>query len=389
MRKLAILGGEPLFATPLCVGKPNLVSTEKIQANVASVLNSLWLTNDGPWVHKLERQLCEHLHVEHCIAVANGTLGLEIAARALIPLGKEVIVPSFTFIATPHALSWQGYKPVFAEINAMSHVLDPKDVEAKITPQTGGILGVHLWGTPCAVPALTAIAARNNIPLIFDAAHAFCCDYDWRTIGNFGACEVFSFHATKFYNTVEGGAITTNDSQLAQVLREMRNFGFVGDNSHHVTHVGINAKMSEIHAAIGVANLVGVTDTLMHNVANHLDYSARLKHGNIRVYPHHGISNHQYIVIELLSKEFSADILEQVLHAENIFARRYFSPPCHQMLPYNEESCSLSVTEALAERVLVLPSGMAVKTAEIDKICQVVLYYMEHSTEIALQLAKE
>ena len=388
-RELAIFGAEPAFKVPLCVGKPNLVSLPKILANVTHVLESRWLTNDGPCVHKLEQDICRRLNVAHCIAVANGTLGLELAVRALVSEGAEIIVPSFTFIATPNALRWQQYKVVFADIDLITHVLDPEDVAAKITERTGAILGVHVWGTPCAIEPLTDLACKHGIPLIFDAAHAFCTEYDWRSIGNFGACEVFSFHATKFFNTVEGGAITTNDAELAKDLREMRNFGFVGDNSHNVAGIGINAKMSEVHAAIGIANLVSVTDFIQQNTRNYLEYRKFLQHESLHVYNVNSISNHQYVVVELIGDDVSADVLERVLRAENVLARRYFSPPCHLMDSYSDEYWVLPVTEQVAKRTLVLPTGMSVSLKEIDIVCQIVLYYVEHAAEIATKLAEE
>jgi len=382
---LAIFGGAPAFSEKLHVGRPNLGETERYLEAFEEVLESKWLTNKGKWVYELENAIESYLGVKHCVAVANGTLGLEIAARALIPECGEVIVPSFTFAATPHALAWQGYKPVFADINPMTHILDPVDVRAKITDDTVGILGVHTWGTPCEVETLTAIAVERKIPLFFDAAHAFGCEFRGRSIGNFGRCEVFSFHATKFFNTAEGGAVTTNDSQLAQRLRELRNFGFIRDGTHRTTGVGVNAKMSELHAVFGVLNLTEIETFINRNLINYVGYEQFLKHQNLRVYEQKS-GNYQYVVVELLGGELSADVLVRVLRAENVLARRYFSPPCHKMLPYSRESHDLPVTELVSGWTVILPTGMAVTPFDVYNICQLILHCMQHAPQIVEEL---
>lgn len=386
--ELAIFGGVPAFQEKLHVGQPNLAQTPRFLEMFEGILEKKWLTNDGEWVRRFEAEVRDYLGVKHCIAVANGTLGLEIAARALFPAPGDIIVPSFTFAATPHALAWQRYRPVFADIKPRTHVLDPVDVEIKITEHTVGILGVHTWGTPCEIEVLTKIAKRYRLSLFFDAAHAFGCAHRDRSIGNFGTCEVFSFHATKFFNTAEGGAVTTNDDRLAQKLRELRNFGFVEDGSHRTTGVGINAKMSEFHAAVGLGNLSELQLFIDRNRANYQRYWYNLEHSSARMTPQLCHSNFQYVVIELLGEELSADDLVKVLQAENVLARRYFSPPCHRMLPYDQEDYYLPVTELVSDRVIVLPTGMAVEEEVIDKICQIIFYYIRHALQITERLGE-
>ena len=224
---LAIHGATPAFAEPLHVGRPNIVDRDAFLARVAQVLDNQWLTNNGPLVQEFEARIAAHLGVKHCVAMCNGTIALEIAIRAL-GLTGEVIVPSWTFVATAHALYWQGITPVFADIDPDTHNLDPDAVRRMITPRTSGIIGVHLWGRAAPVEALQAIADEHGLKLMFDAAHAFGSTHRGQSIGRFGACEVFSFHATKSFNTMEGGAVTTNDDALAETLRLMRNFGFKG-----------------------------------------------------------------------------------------------------------------------------------------------------------------
>ena len=237
------------------------------------MLDRRWLTNNGPLVQEFEQRVAEHLGVKHCIAICNGTIALEIAIRAL-GLKGEVILPSWTFVATAHALYWQGITPVFADIDPNTHNLDPASVRRMITARTSGIIGVHLWGRPAPVDELQAIADEHDIKLMFDAAHAFGSSYRGKSIGGFGACEVFSFHATKSFNTMEGGAITTNDDGLAEDMRLIRNFGFAGYDN--VIHPGTNGKMIEVCAAMGLTNLESLQDVWSINKRNHQYYRSAL-----------------------------------------------------------------------------------------------------------------
>src|SRR5690242_4135606 len=212
---LAIRGAPPAFDEPLHVGRPNIVNRDAFLLSVSEILDRHWLTNNGPVVQEFERRVAEYLGVKHCVAMCNGTIALEIAIRAL-GLDGEVIVPSWTFVATAHSLYWQGITPVFADIDPATHNLDPDAVRRMITPRTSGIIGVHLWGRAAPVEGLQAIADQHGLKLMFDAAHAFGSTHGGTSIGRFGECEVFSFHATKAFNTMEGGAVTTDDDELAE-----------------------------------------------------------------------------------------------------------------------------------------------------------------------------
>ena len=236
---------------------------------INEILDRRWLSNNGPIVQEFEPAIAERLGVQHCVAMCNGTVALEIAIRAL-GLKAEVIVPSFTFIATAHALQWQEITPVFCDVDPATHNLDPAAVERMITPRTTGIIGVHLWGRPCAVEALQELADRHDLTLMFDAAHAFGCSHGGRMIGNFGRCEVFSFHATKFFNTFEGGAVVTNDDELAAKIRLMKNFGFAGYDN--VIYLGTNGKMTEVCAAMGLTGLESLRPFIAVNRRNHEAY---------------------------------------------------------------------------------------------------------------------
>ena len=207
---LAIFGGTPAFQQPLHVGRPNLGDREAMLRRVNEIFDRRWFTNDGPLVKEFEARIQELVGVKHCVAMCNATIALEIAIRAL-ELRGEVIVPAYTFIATAHALQWQEITPVFADMDPATHNIAPETIERLITPRTTGIIGVHVWGRPCDTEAIESIAEKHKLKVMYDAAHAFGCSHRGQMIGSFGACEVFSFHATKFINCFEGGAVVTND----------------------------------------------------------------------------------------------------------------------------------------------------------------------------------
>ncbi len=374
---LAIHGAPPAFLQPLHVGRPNINNREKFLAGVARVLDNQWLTNNGPLVQEFEQRIADYLGVKHCVAMCNGTIALEIAIRAL-GLTGEVIVPSWTFVATAHALYWQGITPIFADIDPATHNLDPIAVRRMITPRTSGIIGVHLWGRAAPVDELQAIADEHGLKLMFDAAHAFGSSHKGQSIGQFGACEVFSFHATKSFNTMEGGAVTTNDDELAEAMRLMRNFGFKGYDN--VIHPGTNGKMIEVCAAMGLANLDGFDDVVETNRCSHAAYKQALADiPGIKVlsYDPSERNSHHYIVLEVDSDcPVSRDDIIAALHAENILARKYFWPGCHGMQPYRDlfphAGLVLPQTIAVAERVMVLPAGASITLQQIQTICDVI-----------------
>lgn len=367
----------PAFDEPLHVGRPNVGDRAQFLDRVGEIFDRGWFSNDGPVVRELESRIAEMVGVKHCVAVCNGTIALEIAIRAL-GLTGEVIVPSYTFVATAHALSWQGLTPVFADIDPETHNLDPEAVRRMITPRTTGIIGVHLWGRPAPVQELQEIADEHDLTLMFDAAHAFGCTYRGRMIGGFGRAEVFSFHATKFFNTFEGGAVMTDDDDLAAAMRLMRNFGFNGLDS--VVHPGTNGKMIEVCAAMGLTNLDSLDATVATNRRNYEAYVAALDGlPGIRVLPHDldERGNYQYVVVTVGPEcPVSRDDLVDALHRENVLARRYFWPGCHRMQPYRDlyphAGLVLPQTERVAAEVMVLPTGTAVTEADIDVIAGLV-----------------
>ena len=371
---LAINGAPPAFDEPLHVGRPNIGDRGAFLRNMERILDNQWLTNNGPMVQEFERRIAQRLGVKHCVAMCNGTIALEIAIRAL-GISGEVIVPSWTFVATAHSLYWQGITPVFADIDPVTHNLDPDAVRRMVTPRTTGIIGVHLWGRAAPVGELQAIADEHGLKLMFDAAHAFGSTHAGRSIGGFGACEVLSFHATKAFNTMEGGAVATDDDELAETMRLMRNFGFKGYDN--VIHPGTNGKMIEACAAMGLANLDGFDGIVAANRRNHAAYKqalAGLPGIAVLDYDPAERNSHHYVVVEV--GEDCASTRDQVLaalHAENILARKYFWPGSHMMQPYRDlfphAGLMLSNTERVAERVVVLPTGTAVSPQAIESTC--------------------
>jgi dTDP-4-amino-4,6-dideoxygalactose transaminase len=377
VQDLAINGAAPAFDQPLHVGRPNIGDREAFFKYAGEMFDRRWLTNNGPLVQEFERRVADYHGVRHCIALCNGTVALEIAIRALGMEG-EVIVPSYTFIATAHALSWQGITPVFADIDPDTHCLDPEAVRRMITPRTTGIIGVHLWGRPAPVEALQQIADAHGLQLMFDAAHAFGCSHRGTMVGNFGRCEVLSFHATKFFNTFEGGAILTNDDTLAEKMRLMRNFGFKGFDN--VIHMGTNGKMIEVAAAMGLVNLDAIDDVIEANRRNHFAYReglSGLPGISLLAFDDSERNNYQYVVMEV-GKDcpVSRDRIIEVLHAENILARKYFWPGCHNMKPYRElyphAGLVLPNTHRVAERVIVLPTGTTMSKEMVQTVCAVI-----------------
>lgn len=356
---LALHGAPPAFADTVHVGRPNLGDREALLRHTGEIYDRRWLTNHGPLVGELERRIAAMLGVRHCIAMCNGTIALEIAIRAL-GLEGEVIIPSYTFVATAHALHWQAITPVFADVDPATHNLDPDAVRRMITPRTTGIIGVHLWGRPAPVDALQAVADEHGLPLMFDAAHGFDCRLGARKIGGFGRCEVLSFHATKVFNTFEGGAVVTDDDTLAEAVGLMRNFGFRGYDN--VIHPGTNGKMPEINAAMGLVNLDALPRFVDANRKVYLAYRDALSGmAGVSVidYDEACDPNYQYVVVEVDADK--RDEVVAALQAENILARKYFWPGCHGMKPYRElfphARLVLPQTEHVAARVIVLPTG--------------------------------
>lgn len=388
INSLALLGGEKTFQEPLHVGRPNLGDRDTVLRRINEIFDRRWFTNDGPLVKEFEARIQALVGVKHCVAMCNATIALEIAIRAL-ELRGEVIVPAYTFIATAHALQWQEITPVFADMDPATHNLAPETIERLITPRTTGIIGVHVWGRPCNTEAIEAIAAKRKLKVMYDAAHAFGCSHRGQMVGSFGSCEVFSFHATKFINCFEGGAVVTNDDALAAKLRLMRNFGFAGVDK--VIYPGTNGKLTEVCAAMGLTSLEAMEEIIAVNRRNYEAYREGLQGLPgilLKEYDSSERRNYQYIVVEVdeTKATLNRDELVAVLQAENVLARKYFWPGCHRMEPYKSfypnAHLLLPHTEKLSAQIMVLPTGQAICVEDVGKVCAIIRSALNQANEV-------
>ena len=391
---LAAFGGRPRSSRLLHVGRPNIPDRAAVLARVGAALDRRWLSNDGPLVSEFEELVADRLGVRHCVAVSNATMGLSLAARA-IGLTGDVIVPAFTFVATAHALAWQGARPVFCDVRRDSHQLDPECVERAITDQTTGILAAHTWGRPSDVSGLTAVAQRNGIEIMFDAAPAFGATTGGAFVGGFGRAEVVSFHATKVVSAGEGGAVLTNDDEVAARVRTMRSFGFV-DNDQ-VVALGTNAKLSELAAAMGISSIEHFERFRDTNQRNFSRYRQALSGVlGVRVIPYDTGQqcNYHNVVVEVDAERtgITRDLVLQMLSAENVLARRYFYPGCHRMEPYRSQRRptpeDFPVTDLVASQVLSLPTGTDMGPRDVEMVCELVAGLVEHGDEISERAEK-
>jgi dTDP-4-amino-4,6-dideoxyglucose len=381
---LALFGGPRAFSATRYVSRPNTGDRERFLERMNRVLDNQWLTNMGPMMYEFEAKVAELAGVGHCVSTNNATSALQMLLSELPP-GSEVILPAMTFVATAHAVRWVGLRPVFCDVDPSSGLIDPACVEAAITPETSAILGVHLWGQPCDVRQLEKLAANNGLKLFFDSAHAVGCTIGGTPLGGFGDAEVFSFHATKVVNSFEGGAIVTDDDELAKRMRCMRNFGFGDDGG--VELVGLNAKMSEASAAMGLTSLEAFGESVARNRANYLDYRARLADvpGLTFIdYDERDTNNHHYLVVRVHEEVcgLHRDLLLSLLRAENVVAQPYFSPGIHQMPPYLGQTRHLPGTEVLCGQVLALPTGPTIGRGDIEGISDLVRFAVTRGHEL-------
>jgi len=387
---LAVKGGPRLFETPLPVGQLNIPSWEKFEKLATSIFDRRYYTNHGILAQELEEKLCRLFNVRHAVTVTNATIGLSLACKALgfVP-GDKVIVPAFTFAATVQALSWAGIEPVFCDVDQFTHCITPETVAPYLlTPGVRAVLGVHLWGNACNVVELESLTTPLGISVFYDAAHAVGCTHQGREIGGFGACEVFSFHATKVLNATEGGCVTTNDDALAERVRNLRSS--YGRHAFVSIPVNANGRFSEMQAAF---TLLSLEDLPANCKANKLRQNLYVKllqdvPGLHFICPHECEKNNfQYIVIEVdQSFGMDRDELVKLLNSENILARRYFVPGMHRCLPYSAmfpfSVNTLPVTDALCRRVMQLPSGQMITESHIEQICELIRYVNKHALEL-------
>lgn len=350
------------FDKPVYVARPVLPDRKKYFEMLDSVWASQQLTNHGSLHNALEARLSESLGVPGLSLVNNGTIGLLIALRALDIREGEVITTPFTFPATPHAISWNGLDIVFCDIRPDTYCIDPEKIEEKITDKTRAILGVHVFGFPCDVEKIQAIADRYGLKVIYDAAHAFMTTIQDKPVSAFGDVSVFSFHATKLFHCVEGGALAYSDPALRKAIYLLRNFGI--QNEETVVDVGINGKMNELQAAMGLLNIDLVENERARRQEIYNVYSSELAgvKGIILPVMTEGVTNSlQYFPVRIVESEtgVSRDFIYNELKKYNIFARKYFYPLCSDYDPYTELASSspdnLPVANQVQQEILCLP----------------------------------
>ncbi len=384
----AVLGGDPLFPDGLRMFRPTLPPYEEVAADVAGLFETGMLTA-GPHAVEFERRLGEHLGVEQVVAVSSCTIGLVLACQAL-DLTGEVIVPSFTFMATVHPLAWNGVKPVFVDIDTETWNVDPVQVEKAITNNTSGIVAVHLLGTPAAVEELEEVAARHGLKLLFDAAHGFGALHQGTPLGRYGDVEVFSATPTKVLSAVEGGIVATNDAEIARRVRVARNYGNPGDYGSEFP--GLNARMPEFNALVGMKSL----EILEKNVSRRQEIAVTYK-ARIGVLPGTAFqridegdrSSFKEFSLLIDASEFGIDraVLARALAAEGIDSRFYYDPPVHRHEAYGDSAASdLPVTEVVAASTITIPIYSHMDDQTVDRVCAAVERAHAHAAEIAARL---
>lgn len=373
---------------PIFVTQPYLPPLQEFIPYLEQIWASKQLTNRGPMHQRLEAELCEHLGVEHISLFANGTLALVTALQALRITG-EVITTPYSFVAGAHSLLWNGISPVFADIDPVSLNLDPRRIEEAITPQTTAIMPVHCYGTPCDVDAIQRIADNYNLRVIYDAAHAFGVRHHGRSLLQAGDLSILSFHATKVFNTFEGGAIVSPDAKTKQRIDHLKNFGFVDEVT--VVAPGINGKMSEVNAAFGLLQLQHVDGAIARRAEIEALYRHRLNAlPGLRLLqpPADTTRNHSYFPV-LVGPGFAVDrdALYQLLKDHGIHGRRYFYPlisefPMYRHLPSARPE-SLPVATSVSRQVLCLPMYPALTDDQVNRVCDIVC----HAASLGLKAA--
>jgi len=360
------------------VTRPSLPPLEEYIEYLEDIWQSKWITNNGKYHQKFEKELAEFLGVEYVSLFVNGTLAL-ISALQVLRITGEVITTPYSFVASAHALHWNDIKPVFADIESKTMNLNPEKIEAAITPKTTAILPVHVYGNPCNVDRIQEIADTYGLKIIYDAAHAFSVEKTGNSILNFGDLSVLSFHATKTFNTIEGGAIICHDEQTKKRIDFLKNFGFAGETT--VIAPGINAKMNELQAAFGLLQL----KTFKKQIETRKQITNLYRELLSEVHGIHFLGdmvnikhNYAHFPIFVNEKEYGMkrDELYEILKEYNIYARRYFYPLISQFPTYrgldSAKPDNLPVAEEITQKVLCLPLYPALNNEQVLKIASII-----------------
>jgi dTDP-4-amino-4,6-dideoxygalactose transaminase len=388
----ALLGGTPAFADGLPFMRPTLPSWDALVQPIHEIITTGMLTK-GHFLERFEEQVARHLGVKYAVAVSSCTTGLMLVYRCL-ELEGEVLVPSFTFMATVHPLAWQGVTPVFVDTDPQTWDIDPGQIEASITSRTAAIVAVHVFGNPAPVEELEAIARRHRLALIFDAAHGFGALHRGRPLGGHGAAEVFSTSPTKLLVTGEGGIVATNDDDLAHRIRVGREYG--NDGTYDSLLPGMNARMQEFSAVLGLQSLEMLEENAQRRNSLASCYKAHLAETSgitfqaIRPYDRSSFKDFT-IRIEAAQFGLDRDSLSLALREEGISTRAYYAPPVHQHTTYRElvrrQQPCLPVTESLAQDVLSLPLYSHMPTDSVVRVCEAIQRIHRHAPQIRAMLS--
>ena len=388
-------GQGPLFNEKLFITRPNLPSIEEITPKMEVMLRKQWVTNFGDFHNELADKLKEALNVKYVILCCNATIGLFLLLKALKLKGKVITTP-FTFPATIHSIYMAGMTPLFCDIDPDAYTLDPACAERSIDPSVSAILSVNVFGNVSDVDSLEDLGRKNNIPVLYDSAHSFLSYYKEKPVGGFGAAEVFSFHATKLFTTLEGGAITTNDEGLFKKLKLLINFGI--QDEEHVVDVGLNAKMSEMNAIFGIAGLDKMKKTIEKlSVLNEV-YKVRLKEipgVKFQKIRDGCVNNKQYMSVEIIPEEFGLDrdTVHHVLKFDNVITRKYFFPSGHTYECYKNmdfvKGLKLPNTEKIASRILCLPMYFRLNVSDAEKVCDLIRSVHDNRSKIINKLSRK
>jgi dTDP-4-amino-4,6-dideoxygalactose transaminase len=350
------------------VTKTYLPNKEKYKKYIDEIYENGWLTNNGPLVQRLEKRLAQYLGVKNIVLVSNGTIALEIAYKAL-NLTNEVITTPFSFVATTSSLVMSNLKPVFADIDEKSFNINPKNIEKFINANTSAILPVHVFGNACKVEEIEQIAKKCNLKVVYDAAHAFDVKYKDRSVLSYGDISTLSFHSTKLFHTIEGGALIINDDELVQKVRYLINFGI--KNQEEIPHLGTNAKMNEFEAAMGLCVLDDIENIKNSRKEVYETYQKELK--DLVQFQEQNINasqNYSYFPIVLKSEEQLLKI-QKALNDENIFPRRYFYPSL-DTLEYIEPKQECKISRDISKRILCLPIYSELEFENQKKIINII-----------------
>lgn len=352
------------------VTKTYLPPLEEFNKYLQKIWRRKWVTNHGPLVNELEEKLREYLGVKHIFFLANGTIALQIAIK-ILNLNKEIITTPFTYVATISSIVWEKCTPVFVDIDPKTLCIDSKKIESAITKRTQAIMPVHVYGNACAVEEIEQIAKRNNIRVIYDAAHAFGVTFKDNSLLNYGDISTLSFHATKLFHTIEGGALVTNDDELAHKISYYRNFGHNGPEDFF--GLGVNAKNSEVHAAMGLC-ILPIVETLIkkRRVRCELYDNLLLAKSSLRKPANHPLQNYNYSYYPVIFRSEKQLVkVKNYLSSNNIFPRRYFYPSLTKLNYVHSSPCPIA--EDIAPRILCLPLYVNLPKKDVKRISELIL----------------